>query len=73
MTSQERKTHPTTVNSAPFKENLVPEVLTKPVEAGGGVEAVVVGVEVGVVVVGLTGVVVCLAGVVVVEADPGRH
>lgn len=57
-------TYPITVYLAPFNVNLVPDVLTNPVDAGGG------AVEVGGVVVGA--VVGFVVGEVVGPA-PGRH
>lgn len=55
---------------APFNVNLVPDVLTNPVDAGGG------AVEVGGVLVGFVVVVVVVLGfgvVVVVGPAPGIH
>lgn len=47
------RAYPTTVYLAPFRVNLVPEVFTKPVEAGGGTVVVPGGAVVGGVVVGV--------------------
>jgi hypothetical protein len=61
--------HPTTVNRAPFKANCCPDVFTKPVALGAGLEEVLdVVVVVETVVVDLLVVVVDVTVLV-----PGRH